>query len=54
MIAAAEGHLDVVRMLVEAGSDLNLVDEESSTALSLARSYGNLDVAALLSNAGAL
>jgi ankyrin repeat protein len=53
MIAAAEGHLDVVRLLVEAGSDLNIADAEGSTALSLARSYGHLDVAALLEAAGA-
>jgi len=53
MIAALEGHLDVARLLIEAGSDLNLVDEENSTALSLARSYGNLDVAAQLEEAGA-
>jgi ankyrin repeat protein len=53
MIAAAEGHLDAVRLLVEAGSDLRLTDEEGSTALSLARSYGHLDVAALLAAAGA-
>jgi protein DGCR14 len=53
MIAATEGHVDVVRLLVEAGTDLNIVDEEGSTALSLARSYGHLDVAALLSEAGA-
>jgi hypothetical protein len=32
---------------------LNIVDAEGSTALSLARSYGNLDVAALLAQAGA-
>ena len=53
IIAAVEGHLEIVRMLVEAGSDLNIVDAEGSTALSLARSYGNLDVAALLAEAGA-
>jgi uncharacterized protein len=53
MIAAAEGHLGAVRLLVEAGSDLNLADAEGSTALSLARSYGHLDVAALLEEAGA-
>jgi ankyrin repeat protein len=53
MVAAAEGHADVVELLIEAGSDLNLVDEEGSSALSLARSYGNLDVAAKLSAAGA-
>jgi len=53
IVAAVEGHLEIVRMLVEAGSDLNIVDAEGSTALSLARSYGNLDVAALLAEAGA-
>jgi ankyrin repeat protein len=53
MIAAAEGHADVVPLLVEAGSDLNIVDEEGSTALILARSYNNLDVAAQLEQAGA-
>jgi uncharacterized protein len=53
MIAAVEGHADVVRLLVEAGSDLELADAEGSTALTLARSYGNLDVAALLAAAGA-
>ena len=53
IIAAIEGHLEIVRMLVEAGSDLNIVDAEGSTALTLARSYGNLDVAALLAEAGA-
>jgi uncharacterized protein len=53
MIAAVEGHAEAVRLLVEAGTDLNIVDEEGSTALSLARSYGNLDVAAQLAEAGA-
>lgn len=53
MIAATEGHLEIVRLLVEAGSDLNSSDAEGSTALSLARSYGHLDVAALLEAAGA-
>jgi uncharacterized protein len=52
MIASLEGHMDVVRMLVEAGSDLNVVDAEGSTALSLARSSNNLDVAAFLEGAG--
>ena len=53
MIAAGEGNLEAVRLLIEAGSDLNIVDAEGSTTLSLARSYGNLDVAALLAEAGA-
>lgn len=53
IIAAIEGDLEIVRMLIEAGSDVNVVDAEGATALSLARSYGNLDVAALLEEAGA-
>ena len=52
MMAAAAGHLDAVRLLVEAGADASLTDEEGATALSLARSYGHLDVAALLEDAG--
>jgi ankyrin repeat protein len=52
MIAAAAGHADVVRLLVEAGSDLNLLDEEGASALSLARNNGYLDVAAELVDAG--
>jgi ankyrin repeat protein len=53
MIAAAEGHDDVVRLLIEAGSAVDLLDQEGSSALSLARSYGHLDVAATLAQAGA-
>jgi ankyrin repeat protein len=51
MIAALEGHADIVDLLLEAGADASLVDAEGSTALSLARSSGNLDVAAKLAAA---
>lgn len=53
MLAAAEGHAEVVQMLIEAGSALDAVDEEGSTALWLARAAGHLDVAAALAAAGA-
>jgi uncharacterized protein len=53
MLAASEGHLDVVEQLIEAGSDFNLLDEEGASALSLARDFGHLDVAAKLADAGA-
>lgn len=53
MVAAAQGHLDTVRLLVEAGSDLGLTDVEGATALTLARRNGHADVAALLEQAGA-
>jgi ankyrin repeat protein len=52
MVAAAEGHLGIVELLIEAGSDLNVLDEEGASALSLARDYGHLDVAAKLAEAG--
>ena len=53
MVAADEGHAEVVRLLIEVGADLNLLDDEGSSALSLARNYGHLDVAAELAAAGA-
>lgn len=53
MIAAAEGHLRVVELLIEAGSDLDVLDEQGASALTLARDYGQLDVAAKLAEAGA-
>jgi hypothetical protein len=53
MVAATEGHAEIVQLLIEAGSELDWLDEEGSTALSLARSNGHLDVAAALSQAGA-
>lgn len=51
MIAAAEGHAEVVRLLIDAGADIDAVDAEGSTALWLARSNGHLDVAAALAQA---
>jgi ankyrin repeat protein len=53
MLAAAEGHADIVTLLIEAGSDIHMVDEEGESALSLARGYGHLDVEAQLVAAGA-
>ena len=53
MVAATEGYAEVVRLLIEADADLNLLDQEGSSALSLARSYGHLDIAAELEAAGA-
>jgi len=53
MWAAAEGHAEVVRLLIEAGADLNAADKEGTTALILATLNGHLDVAALLLDAGA-
>jgi ankyrin repeat protein len=53
MLAAAQGHRDVVELLIEAGSDVSVRDEEGSSALSLAQGAGHDDVATLLAEAGA-
>lgn len=51
--AAREGQVEAVRTLIEAGADLDLVDERGSNALILAALNGHFDVAGLLLEAGA-
>jgi uncharacterized protein len=53
MWAAVAGHIDVVRLLIEAGADVRAVDDEGVTALHLARANGHTEVAAALLAAGA-
>lgn len=53
MWAAAAGHVDVVRLLIEAGADVGAVDDEGVSALQLARTNGHAEVAAALIAAGA-
>jgi ankyrin repeat protein len=53
MWAAVAGHVDVVRLLIEAGADVRMVDDEGVTALHLARANGHTEVAAALLAAGA-
>lgn len=53
MVAAFEGHEDVVRILLEAGADVNAKDAEGNTALSLATTRGHQDVIKLLKAKGA-
>jgi len=45
MHAAAEGNLDVVKILMEAGSDASLQDIDGDNAASFARQSGHLEVA---------
>ena len=52
-VACGEGHLDVVRRLVEAGADVNAVGREGLTPLSLAAHSGNRDLAGYLISEGA-
>ncbi len=53
MYAAREGAMDSVRVLCEAGADVNLADPDGSNALLLAIENGHYDTAALLLEKGA-
>jgi ankyrin repeat protein len=48
MTAAAEGLTDVVRILLAAGADRDIKDEDGDTALSFAQQNGHTEVVALL------
>ena len=47
-LAAREGNVDVVRLLVEGGADVNTVAGDGKTALAIAIFNGNYDVASFL------
>jgi uncharacterized protein len=53
MYAARDGALDAVRALADSGADLNLVDPDGSTALTLAIINGHFDTAVALLQKGA-
>jgi ankyrin repeat protein len=51
MTAAAEGQLDVVRLLLSRGADPSVKDEDGDTAMSFALEKGHPEVAELLREA---
>jgi ankyrin repeat protein len=51
--ASSRGHTEVVRLLLEAGADLNRTANDGQTALMRAADYGHVDVLQLLLDAGA-
>ena len=53
MPACANGHVDIVRLLLEARADVNAKDVEGTTALMLASGLGYAEVVTLLVQAGA-
>jgi serine/threonine-protein phosphatase 6 regulatory ankyrin repeat subunit B len=53
MQAAANGHLQVVELLIAKGADINAKDGEGQTALSWAKKQGRDEITALLSKHGA-
>jgi ankyrin repeat protein len=54
MHAAAEGNLDVVKILLEAGADLTLKDVDGDDATSFARQAGHTELVKILESARSL
>jgi ankyrin repeat protein len=53
MWASLYGHLNVVKLLIEEGADVNARDDAGLTALMIALGRGHTDVAQFLIEAGA-
>ena len=53
MSAATSGRVDVVKVLIEKGADVNAKSSTGDTALIRATRYGHPDVVNILRNAGA-
>jgi ankyrin repeat protein len=53
MIASQKGHVDVVKLLLEKGADVDASTDNGITALLVARKNGHADIAQLLEKAGA-
>ncbi len=51
--AVGKGHTDTVRLLIEAGADLETVDKQGTTPLMTAQSNGSDEIVKLLTDAGA-
>ena len=53
ILAAQSGHVEVVRLLLEAGADKDVADDDGATALMEAAYRGHVEVVRLLLEAGA-
>jgi len=48
MLAVSHGNIEMVKMLLEAGADINIQDDDGSTALMCAAEHGRIDIVKLL------
>jgi len=48
MLAVSHGKIDLAQMLINAGADVNIQDEDGSTALMCASEHGHIDIVKLL------
>ena len=48
MLAVSHGKLDLAEMLIDAGADVNVQDDDGSTALMCASEHGHIDIVKLL------
>jgi ankyrin repeat protein len=53
MGAAKKGHIDIVKVLIASGADLNAKDNYGNTALKLAANAGHIEIVELLKEFGA-
>jgi len=53
MIASEKGHIDVVRMLLDAGANVNACNDCRRTALMVASKNGHAEMVRMLLDAGA-
>ena len=49
-IAAGEGYVDVCKVLIDAGADVNAVDNDGCTAFNIAKDNHNAELLEILSN----